>query len=82
MSLNADLPPRCAVRRKREREHGLYTEMYDALLGELDDHPRKRPVTEKGRRFRERYVHRQANMIINAVGRAMCFSKLAAAIAK
>src|SRR5262245_55108647 len=47
---------------RSEREGGLYTQLYDTLLGELDDHPRKRPETEAGRRQRELYVERQARM--------------------
>lgn len=47
-----------------EREHGLYNQMYDALLGELDDHPRKRPVTEAGLKRRQAYVDRQVRMIL------------------
>jgi hypothetical protein len=53
---------------KSERESGLYTQLYDALLGELDDHPRKRPVTKKGQERRERYVQRQVRMILNRAG--------------
>jgi SAM-dependent methyltransferase len=53
---------------KSERESGLYTQLYDALLGELDDHPRKRPVTHKGQRRRENYVRRQVRMIRNRAG--------------
>lgn len=63
-----DLERRLAARMRlstqSQREHGLYTEMYDALLGELDDHPRKRPITEKGRRNRAAYVRRQADLIL------------------
>jgi predicted SAM-dependent methyltransferase len=50
-----------------ERERGLYTQIYDALLGELEDHPRKRPATEAGRRRSQLYVERQARMILREV---------------
>ncbi|MGQ0532328.1 MAG: class I SAM-dependent methyltransferase [Caulobacteraceae bacterium] len=61
---------------KSEREHGLYTQLYDALLGELNDHPRKRPVTKKGRERRERYVKRQVRMILGRTRKSDVFLEM------
>ena len=52
---------------QEERERGLYTQLYDTLLGELVDHPRKRPETEARRRRRELYVSRQVRLILREV---------------
>ncbi|MGD9967262.1 MAG: methyltransferase domain-containing protein [Hyphomonadaceae bacterium] len=61
---------------KRERESGVYTHLYDALLGELDDHPRKRPVTKRGQDQRDRYVGRQVRMVLDRVGRDHVFLEI------
>lgn len=61
---------------KSERAQGLYTELYDALLGELDDHPRKRPITQKGQQRRERYVRRQVRMIVKRAGKNDVFLEM------
>lgn len=49
---------------KADREGGLYNRMYDELLGGLKDHPRKRAETEEARASKQRYVERQARMIL------------------
>jgi SAM-dependent methyltransferase len=61
---------------KAEREQGLYTQLYDTLLGELDDHPRKRPVTKRGLERRERYVKRQVRMILERTPKDSIFVEM------
>jgi ubiquinone/menaquinone biosynthesis C-methylase UbiE len=48
---------------QQEREGGLYTRLYERLLGGLPDHPRKKPDTEAARESRRKYVERQAALI-------------------
>jgi SAM-dependent methyltransferase len=48
---------------KEEREAGLYTELYDILLSELDDHPRKLVQSEHALAKHDEYVARQTAMI-------------------
>lgn len=47
-----------------QRADGLYTKLYDRLLGELEDHPRKTLHNGPRRKSQGEYVQRQANMII------------------
>jgi SAM-dependent methyltransferase len=61
---------------KAEREQGLYTQLYDTLLGELNDHPRKRPVTKQGLERRERYVKRQVRLILDRTHKNSVFVEM------
>jgi SAM-dependent methyltransferase len=49
---------------RAEREAGLYNRLYEALLSQLDDHPRKRLAAHPQAAARlDRYVRRQVRMI-------------------
>jgi ubiquinone/menaquinone biosynthesis C-methylase UbiE len=49
---------------QEQREQGLYATLYDTLLNELADHPRKAAETEAARLRKRAYVERQARMIL------------------
>jgi ubiquinone/menaquinone biosynthesis C-methylase UbiE len=48
---------------RQQRESGLYNDLYDTLVGELPDHPRRTGDTEATRERKRRYCERQAKLI-------------------
>lgn len=54
---------------REQREQGLYNQLYDTLLSQLEDHPRKRLAAHPEAAARlERYVQRQVRMIRPELG--------------
>lgn len=59
-----------------QREAGLYGELYDELIGSLDDHPRKSVNSGETPAHPDGYIARQAAMVIREVGATDVFLDL------
>lgn len=61
---------------KEQRENGLYQTMYDTLIGELEDHPRRTSQKGLDPAHASAFVNRQARMILREIGEDDVFVEL------
>jgi SAM-dependent methyltransferase len=61
---------------KQQRENGLYQTMYDSLIGDLEDHPRRTSQKGLDPAHASAFIERQANMILREIGAEDVFLEL------